>query len=228
MRRLLFDNTRCRRWNGPADGTGAVAGQRAGQAAAWLEGFLHGSGLLLLHNETLWEILDQWVAADGEAFNPLLPLLRRTFAQFLPRNGARWASGSSQAAQGAVGGGRSRCGRGAGGFSAAAGGVGCWGRPERRIRGGWGRSRRERRGDGKIGAQAFGEKSSRAIRSWAATGRAVPGKQRRADNAGLIQKARWHHGRPRGDPRREVAQLLLALPPHTIKSGQNRLSMVSR
>ena len=53
------------------------------QAAAWLEGFLHGSGLLLLHNDTLWEILDQWVSGlTGEAFTQLLPLLRRTFAHF--------------------------------------------------------------------------------------------------------------------------------------------------
>ncbi|NMQ19379.1 hypothetical protein E4P82_09355 [Candidatus Competibacter phosphatis] len=53
------------------------------QAAAWLEGFLHGSGLLLLHNEMLWGILDAWVSSlPGEAFTQLLPLLRRTFASF--------------------------------------------------------------------------------------------------------------------------------------------------
>ena len=53
------------------------------QAAAWLEGFLHGSGLLLLHNEILWGILDAWVSSlSGEAFTQLLPLLRRTFASF--------------------------------------------------------------------------------------------------------------------------------------------------
>ena len=53
------------------------------QAAAWLEGFLHGSGQLLLHHEALWEILDGWVSGlSGDAFTPLLPLLRRTFAHF--------------------------------------------------------------------------------------------------------------------------------------------------
>lgn len=52
-------------------------------AAAWLEGFLHGSGLLLLHHEQLWAILDAWVSQlSGEAFTALLPLLRRTFAHF--------------------------------------------------------------------------------------------------------------------------------------------------
>ncbi len=51
-------------------------------AAAWVEGFLRGSGLLL-HNDILWNILDGWVSSlPGEAFNRLLPLLRRTFATF--------------------------------------------------------------------------------------------------------------------------------------------------
>lgn len=53
------------------------------RAAAWVEGFLRGSGLLLLHDEGLWAALDGWVAAlPAEAFPQLLPLLRRTFALF--------------------------------------------------------------------------------------------------------------------------------------------------
>jgi len=53
------------------------------QAAAWLEGFLRGSGLMLLHNDTLWTLLDEWVESlSGEHFKPVLPLLRRTFATF--------------------------------------------------------------------------------------------------------------------------------------------------
>lgn len=51
--------------------------------AAWLEGFLRGSGLLLVVNDPLWHILDTWVATLPEAaFTELLPLLRRTFATF--------------------------------------------------------------------------------------------------------------------------------------------------
>lgn len=51
--------------------------------AAWLEGFLSGSGLLLLHHEALWQILDAWlVSLPAETFSQLLPLLRRTFATF--------------------------------------------------------------------------------------------------------------------------------------------------
>jgi hypothetical protein len=53
------------------------------QAAAWVEGFLKGSGLPLLHDETLWQVLDGWVAElPGDTFIQLLPLLRRTFATF--------------------------------------------------------------------------------------------------------------------------------------------------
>jgi hypothetical protein len=53
------------------------------QAAAWIEGFLRGSGLLLLHDEALWRIIDDWlVTLSTEAFTQLLPLLRRTFSTF--------------------------------------------------------------------------------------------------------------------------------------------------
>lgn len=53
------------------------------QAAAWIEGFLKGSGLLLLHDETLWQVLDNWVVSlSPEVFTQVLPLLRRTFATF--------------------------------------------------------------------------------------------------------------------------------------------------
>jgi hypothetical protein len=53
------------------------------QASAWIEGLLKGSGLLLLHDEILWDVIDQWVTAlHGETFTSLLPLLRRTFATF--------------------------------------------------------------------------------------------------------------------------------------------------
>jgi hypothetical protein len=52
-------------------------------SAEWLEGFLKGSGLLLIMNEVLWQILTEWVASlPDAAFTELLPLLRRTFATF--------------------------------------------------------------------------------------------------------------------------------------------------
>jgi hypothetical protein len=51
--------------------------------AAWLEGFLSGSGLLLLHQPALWSLLDQWVISlNPDHFTAILPLLRRTFSTF--------------------------------------------------------------------------------------------------------------------------------------------------
>ncbi len=53
------------------------------QAAAWIEGFLKGSGLLLLHDQEIWQVLDQWVCKLApDTFVTLLPLLRRTFSTF--------------------------------------------------------------------------------------------------------------------------------------------------
>ena len=53
--------------------------------AAWLEGFLNGSGLLLIHHEALWRILDEWVEEiEMERLMELLPILRRTFSNFSP------------------------------------------------------------------------------------------------------------------------------------------------
>ena len=53
------------------------------QAAAWIEGLLKGRGALLVHEDTLWQVIDAWVAAlPGETFITLLPLLRRTFSEF--------------------------------------------------------------------------------------------------------------------------------------------------
>lgn len=53
------------------------------QTAFWLEGFLKGSGLLLIHDEVLWRLIDSWVeSVNGEQFVEVLPLLRRTFSSF--------------------------------------------------------------------------------------------------------------------------------------------------
>ena len=52
-------------------------------AARWIEGLLHGSGLLLIHYPPLFRLLDQWVSGmDEAAFQTHLPLLRRTFSRF--------------------------------------------------------------------------------------------------------------------------------------------------
>jgi len=52
-------------------------------AANWLEGFLRGSGTLLLIDEDLWTVVNSWVdQLEESVFTQLLPLLRRTFACF--------------------------------------------------------------------------------------------------------------------------------------------------
>ncbi len=52
-------------------------------AAQWLDGFLYGSGLLLLHYPDLWQILNEWVRhLPDEYFRGILPVLRRTFSRF--------------------------------------------------------------------------------------------------------------------------------------------------
>jgi hypothetical protein len=59
------------------------AANEPAQAAAWVEGFLQGSGALLLHDERLWQVLDEWISGlHGDTFQQLLPLLRRTFSTF--------------------------------------------------------------------------------------------------------------------------------------------------
>jgi hypothetical protein len=72
------------------------------KAASWLDGFIRGSGLLLLHDDSLWKVLDDWVTSlTQDHFTATLPLLRRTFASFRTAErrqlGTRVASGGSSA-----------------------------------------------------------------------------------------------------------------------------------
>jgi uncharacterized protein DUF5682 len=60
-----------------------TVGTAPAHAAAWVEGFLAGGGLLLVHDEALLALLDDWLAdIDADAFGDVLPLLRRTFGAF--------------------------------------------------------------------------------------------------------------------------------------------------
>jgi len=53
------------------------------EAGAWLEGFLKGSGTILLLDDQLWQTVNNWVKQlDENVFTQLLPLLRRIFAEF--------------------------------------------------------------------------------------------------------------------------------------------------
>lgn len=54
-------------------------------SSSWLEGFLRGSGSILLVDQVLWLLVHQWVVQlDPATFTQVLPLLRRTFANFTP------------------------------------------------------------------------------------------------------------------------------------------------
>jgi len=57
----------------------------AAAAAGWAEGFLAGSGLLLVHDDKLLGLADGWLAGlSADAFAAVLPALRRTFGEFAP------------------------------------------------------------------------------------------------------------------------------------------------
>ena len=58
-------------------------GNEPAQSAAWADGFLRGNGQLLIYDEVLWQIIDDWVCQlSPEAFQQILPMLRRTFSTF--------------------------------------------------------------------------------------------------------------------------------------------------
>ncbi len=82
--RLLFDTQQL-----APDATATLLGlalapaQPTDYATAWIEGFLRGSGLLLIHNRVLFDLLDEWLSGLEEAvFQETVPLLRRSFADF--------------------------------------------------------------------------------------------------------------------------------------------------
>ncbi len=58
-------------------------GQSPAEAVNWLDGFLQGSGLLLVHHGALRQLLDEWLRGlPDDIFREMLPLLRRTFSRF--------------------------------------------------------------------------------------------------------------------------------------------------
>lgn len=58
-------------------------GTQAEEQAEWIEGFLAGDILLLSYDNTLLEVLNEWLARIGDqAFVDVLPALRRAFGQW--------------------------------------------------------------------------------------------------------------------------------------------------
>lgn len=60
-------------------------GNEPAVGARWVEGLLSGSGAVLVHDDRMRGLVDEWVrGTTAENFIQVLPLLRRTFAQFPP------------------------------------------------------------------------------------------------------------------------------------------------
>ena len=52
-------------------------------AAAWLQGFLTGGGMVLIHDDALFRLLDDWMShLSPDHFTQILPLIRRSFSTF--------------------------------------------------------------------------------------------------------------------------------------------------
>ncbi|MET7640460.1 DUF5682 family protein [Streptomyces sp. NPDC005438] len=74
-----LDDEEVARWMGRA----LSRGTDPERAATWVEGFLSGGGMLLVHDRRLLGLVDAWLTrVPEEAFVQVLPLLRRTFAEF--------------------------------------------------------------------------------------------------------------------------------------------------
>ncbi|HEV2634260.1 MAG TPA: DUF5682 family protein [Actinocrinis sp.] len=82
--RLLADSGEL----GRADLAGKLAralarGTEPAAAAAWLDGFLAGTGQILVHDAALLGLIDTWLCAlPADLFTAVVPLLRRTFGTF--------------------------------------------------------------------------------------------------------------------------------------------------
>lgn len=63
-------------------------GSAPAEGAAWIEGFVGGAsggGMLLVHDERLLGLVDDWLSGvSDDAFTDVLPLLRRTFSAYEP------------------------------------------------------------------------------------------------------------------------------------------------
>ncbi|GAA5041751.1 DUF5682 family protein [Nocardia callitridis] len=69
-------------------------GNTAAAKAAWIDGFLGGRGLLLVHDRNLLRLINEWLLGlDDNEFTEVLPLLRRTFGAF--ESGERRAIGQA-------------------------------------------------------------------------------------------------------------------------------------
>ena len=82
--RLLFDVQQAgAEATATALGLALAPAQPTAYATAWIEGFLRGSGLVLIHHRELFDLLDAWLGSlPKDTFRVVVPLLRRAFAAF--------------------------------------------------------------------------------------------------------------------------------------------------
>ncbi|MEG0675876.1 MAG: DUF5682 family protein [Comamonas sp.] len=74
--------------------------------AAWLDGFLNQQALVLLHDEAIWGAIDAWLSDLGELqFAQILPLVRRSFANFSRHDRQSLGDKAKRTPVGGVGGG---------------------------------------------------------------------------------------------------------------------------
>lgn len=82
--RLLLDNEQLK--EGEADNLFSFylsSSNESADVAAWIEGFLRGSGLILIYDNRIWNLIFQWIdSVDREKFVEILPVLRRAFSRF--------------------------------------------------------------------------------------------------------------------------------------------------
>ncbi|MGV3704311.1 MAG: DUF5682 family protein [Arcticibacter sp.] len=58
-------------------------GNEPSYSAQWIEGFLKDAATILILDDGIWNIINEWVAGlDADTFMELVPLLRRTFAAY--------------------------------------------------------------------------------------------------------------------------------------------------
>ncbi|HEX9338142.1 MAG TPA: DUF5682 family protein [Pseudonocardiaceae bacterium] len=84
LTRLLLDARRLAAADvAPALSRALTPGTPPVDAAGYVEGFLTGGALLLVHDEKLLRLIDTWLAGiAADSFTDVLPLLRRTFGAF--------------------------------------------------------------------------------------------------------------------------------------------------
>lgn len=82
--RLLLDSHACDAEMAAARLALALSpGNEPTHASAWVEGFLSGSGAVLVHDRRLLDMIDRWVCSlPAATFEHVVPIARRTFATF--------------------------------------------------------------------------------------------------------------------------------------------------